>query len=128
MPKQAVHVFLIHENKILLLLRKKEPYKDCWCPPSGKLDGDESPEQAALRETLEEVNLHVTLEQSLGSYVNPETGFLNHFFATTVFSGTVNNNEPDKHETVAWFSLDQIPDKLNWAMRKWLELHSNNML
>ena len=73
---------------------------------------------------IEEVNLHVTLEQSLGLYVNPETGFLNHFFATTVFSGTVNNNEPEKHETVAWFSLDQVPDKLNWAMRKWFELQS----
>lgn len=62
-PKKVVTVFIFQDNKLLLLKRKKQPYFDCWAPPGGKLDGNESPEAAAYREILEEVNLHVTLEK-----------------------------------------------------------------
>ncbi|MBI5002585.1 NUDIX hydrolase [Candidatus Woesearchaeota archaeon] len=120
--KNVVTVFIFHNNKLLLLKRKKQPYLDCWAPPGGKLDGDESPEQAAVREIVEEVNLHVTLEKYLGSYLNPETEVLDHVFTTTSFSGTVHNNEPEKHETVAWFSLDEIPQNTSWIVKRWLEL------
>lgn len=121
-PKEVTTVFIFQDNKILLLKRKKQPYIDCWAPPGGKLDAGESAEDAACRETLEEVNLHVTLENYLGSYLNPETNVLDHLFTTTCFSGTVNNNEPEKHEAVAWFSINQIPQNTSWIMKKWLEL------
>lgn len=123
-PKKVVTVFIFQDNKLLLLKRKKQPYIDCWAPPGGKLDDNESPEAAAYRETLEEVNLYVTLENYLGSHLNPEAEVLDHVFTTTSFSGTVNNNEPEKHETVAWFSLDQIPQNTSWIVKRWLELKS----
>lgn len=118
----AVQVFIIKDNQILLLKRKKEPYKGCWCPPSGKVETEEIPEHAAFRETKEEANLTCTDLRFDRKLLNSETGNMNYFFTALSFSGKINNNEPEKHETVQWFSLDNLPEKKNWGLRKWIEL------
>lgn len=118
----AVQVFIIKNNEILLLKRKKEPYKNCWCPPSGKIDPGETPEAAAFRETMEETNISCTALHFDRKLLNPETGSMNYFFTASAFSGTLKNNEPEKHEIVQWISLDKLPQEKNWGLRKWLEL------
>ena len=122
MDKKSVSVIIMENNKVLLLKRKKEPYKGCWGLPGGKIEENETPEQAAIREVFEETNLlcsHLTLLKDL---LNPETGYYNYIFTATLFSGIAENKEPEKHEFVQWFPINEIPEQRGWSLKKWLEI------
>lgn len=61
--KISVLVFVKNPSgELLLIKRKKEPNKDSWSPIGGKLEmqDGESPFQCAIRETHEEIGLHLT--------------------------------------------------------------------
>jgi 8-oxo-dGTP diphosphatase len=51
--------FIRHENKILLLNREKAPIMGVWNGVGGKIEPEESPEQAAFREVWEETGIHL---------------------------------------------------------------------
>ncbi|MHB8244290.1 MAG: NUDIX hydrolase [Acidimicrobiales bacterium] len=50
------------ENRLLLVKRGVEPLKGFWAPPSGYVEMDETVEQAAVREALEETGMEVALD------------------------------------------------------------------
>ena len=50
--------FVVHNDRTLLLLHRK---LGIWVPPGGHIDPNELPDQAALREVLEESGLDVEL-------------------------------------------------------------------
>ena len=52
----AVDVLIVHKNKVLL--RKHDKYK-IWLAVGGHIELDEDPNQAAIREVKEEVNLEI---------------------------------------------------------------------
>jgi 8-oxo-dGTP pyrophosphatase MutT (NUDIX family) len=54
----TVAIFVVHEEKILLIHHRK---LDKWLPLGGHIELDEDPEQAALREAKEESGLDVEL-------------------------------------------------------------------
>ena len=54
----TVAIFVVHDEKILLILHRK---LDRWLPLGGHIELDEDPEQAALREAKEESGLDVEL-------------------------------------------------------------------
>lgn len=45
------------EDNILLMKRSKEPYKDYWCLPGGKIEFGETIQQACIREIHEEAGI-----------------------------------------------------------------------
>jgi ADP-ribose pyrophosphatase YjhB (NUDIX family) len=53
-PKMIVGTIPIWKDKVLLCLRNIEPRKGFWTLPAGYLESNESVEQGARRETLEE--------------------------------------------------------------------------
>ena len=56
---------IIENNKgeILLLLKNKErPEGRTWGPPGGRIENNESPQKAAVREAEEEINLEIKLK------------------------------------------------------------------
>ena len=61
-PVEAAGGVVLHENRVLLVHR---PRYDDWTLPKGKLDRDESFEDAALREVWEETGLRCTLGREL---------------------------------------------------------------
>ena len=54
----TVAVFVVWESKVLLHLHKK---LGMWLPPGGHIEEDELPDEAAVREVLEETGLRVEL-------------------------------------------------------------------
>jgi 8-oxo-dGTP diphosphatase len=58
-PVVGVGAVVLSEGKILLEKRKNEPGKGKWSIPGGLVDLGESPEQAVIREVLEETCLEV---------------------------------------------------------------------
>ncbi|MBU0459968.1 MAG: NUDIX domain-containing protein [Nanoarchaeota archaeon] len=50
--------YIIHQNKVLLIHHRK---LDLWLPVGGHIDENESPDQALLREIMEEVGVDVKI-------------------------------------------------------------------
>jgi len=55
-------------REIILIQRGIEPFKGQWALPGGHVEYDESLEDCAVRETLEETGLQVRLEGMVGIY------------------------------------------------------------
>lgn len=53
----------VHEDKILLCKRSIQPRYGCWTLPGGFMELDETTLQGALRETREEANARVEVQQ-----------------------------------------------------------------
>jgi 8-oxo-dGTP diphosphatase len=56
------------QDEIILLRRGFEPNKGRWSMPGGFVDLGESVEDAAIRETNEEIGVDITLQQLVGVY------------------------------------------------------------
>lgn len=62
----ALNIRTLDLRKNLLINRIKEPYKGYWAMPGGKIEKNESPEEAARRELLEETGIEEKLTSPSG--------------------------------------------------------------
>lgn len=60
-PAVAVYVFDPSFSRLLFIRHRKPPLAGQWLPPGGHVEADEAPDQAALREVLEETGQEVVL-------------------------------------------------------------------
>lgn len=114
------------DGATLLLRRQRPPRVGAWSFPGGFVELGETAEQAARRETLEEVGVRVRLGALVGVYSRPAPGVV-----VIVYRGSVASGEPVAgHEAmeVAWFARDAIPwaelafDTTVEALRAWTTL------
>ncbi len=52
---------LVHRQKRILMVKHRHEGEEWWCLPGGRIEVDETPEQAALRELWEECRVHGTV-------------------------------------------------------------------
>lgn len=72
-PSLTVDAVIICENNsIVLIKRKKDPYKESWALPGGFVEYGETVESAAIREVKEETGLDVDLCKIVGVYSDPK--------------------------------------------------------
>jgi 8-oxo-dGTP pyrophosphatase MutT (NUDIX family) len=103
--------FVRRADGAVLLVRHS--YHHRWGTPGGLTKRSEPPEQAVVRETMEEVNLAVELEGEPVMYVNAERGWVDAVFLARPFPGQpLDDVRPSSPEVVAvgWFDLDDLPD------------------
>ena len=99
--------------RILLIKRKKDPFKNSWALPGGFLEETEELEEGAKRELLEETGLEIEDLKQLKTY-----GDLNRDprgrTISIAFIGVVNKEVKikagDDAKEVNWFDLDELPD------------------
>ena len=118
-PRPAVAVDLVvfkttnRHREVLLILRKNEPFADQWALPGGFLDEDETLEQAAARELMEETGVSCKNLQQLGvwSTVNrdPRTRVISVSFLAEI-SADQNPVAADDAKDARWFRIDTVPD------------------
>jgi len=70
-PKVAAGTVTLFEDRIVLVKRGISPGYGKWVIPGGFVDRGETLEEAAVRETLEETNLHVRINSLLNVYSYP---------------------------------------------------------
>ena len=66
-------IIVMPSGKLLMVKRKGEPFNNYWCLAGGKLEPNETFEEACLREVKEETGLDIIINQKLGSYVEYAT-------------------------------------------------------
>jgi 8-oxo-dGTP pyrophosphatase MutT (NUDIX family) len=73
MPGQQVVAAAIVTSHLGVLIGRRRDGSPPWTFPGGKIEPGESPEDAAVRETLEEAGLRVRATGIIGSRIHPGT-------------------------------------------------------
>lgn len=109
-PKVAVVVFIVKDDKLLLIQRGNDPGRGKWALPAGFVDYDESPEDAAIRETLEETHLHIMIDKLLAVYPKKDNGLADIVIAysASIIDGI--EQAGDDADDLGWFEQDNLPE------------------
>jgi 8-oxo-dGTP diphosphatase len=73
-PEQPAVAVAIITSDLGVLVGKRQDGSPPWTFPGGKIEPGESPEDAAVRETLEETGLRVQVTGVIGKRVHPQSG------------------------------------------------------
>jgi 8-oxo-dGTP diphosphatase len=87
-----------------------------WQFPAGAIEAGESPEEAAVRETLEETGLKVESASLIGQRVHPKTGREMSYTACSVIDGEAHVADADELDAVAWVTLGEIPEYVPYGL------------
>jgi len=112
-PAPTVDVILQKDSNILLVKRKKDPFKDHLALPGGFVNEGEKVEDAVKREAAEETSLEVEPIDILGVYSDLGRDPRGHILSI-VFVGTILSGEPragDDSQDVEWVNLDELKKK-----------------
>lgn len=116
---EAVSCIIFNEAKdqVLLIKRRDIPV---WVLPGGGIDENEAPEEASLREALEETGCTVKLERKIAFY-QPANRLTRptHFFECSILEGKPKTG-PETRE-IAFFPLDNLPAKLVPFYKTWID-------
>ena len=127
-PKLVVHVVAERGGRVLLMRRAIEPRLGAWTMPGGFMEIDESVEECAVREALEETGVTVRLLELVGVYSKPAPEGPG--VVSIVYRGRVTGGRPNAGREaleVRWFRPEEIPweelayDTTRWALRDWLQ-------
>lgn len=105
----AVLCYVVHDDHVLMMRRRKQPNLGLWTAPGGKLEWDESPMETCIREMREETGLTILRPElrALITEVSPVDSYqwLMFAYVVTEFEGEVGaTHEGD----LAWLPLDQL--------------------
>ncbi|MHA1577706.1 MAG: NUDIX domain-containing protein [Candidatus Thorarchaeota archaeon] len=109
-PKPTIDVVVTDGNRVILVKRGRDPFKGSWVFPGGYVDYDETVEDAAVREVLEETGVEIELQTILGVYSAPDRDPRSHH-VNVVFIGRAIKGEPiggDDADEAKWVEIDNI--------------------
>lgn len=79
-PKMVIGSLPVWEDKVLLCRRAIEPRYGLWTLPGGFMENGESTTEAAIRETLEEANARIEIDDLYSMYSLPYVNQVNLLF------------------------------------------------
>lgn len=102
----AANTLIFNDKQEILLCHRTD--KDMWNFPGGKLDTNETPEEAAVRETKEEIGVDIELTKFFGIYVKPETNKMVFCFIGKIIKGTPTHT--DESDDIQYFAINNLPN------------------
>lgn len=121
---RAAGIMYLCGNSVLLLKRaRKDDSGSTWAFPGGKLEADESPAQAAMRESTEEVGYAPVSDLcALDFSKSAAVEFTTFLCETERFNPKLN----DEHNGYEWADLDGLPQPLHPGVRATLDKYLRN--
>ena len=112
MPNNAAGTVVHDRDRGVLLLWRHRFITDTWGweIPAGGMNPGETPEQAAVRETLEETGWQPGSLRPLVRF-NPTNGISDHTFHTFIADGATHVGEPTdagESERIEWVPVDEV--------------------
>jgi ADP-ribose pyrophosphatase YjhB (NUDIX family) len=130
----AAYLVLIKDDKVLLSKRANTGYQDGnYSLVSGHLEKNETAEQCIIRESLEEVNIKVKLDDLKVKHVmhyrqlQANKTYFDIFLTAYHWEGDLINMEEDKCDEIRWFSLDELPSNMAPEVKLALKNIKNNI-
>ncbi len=126
-PRMVVTTLPITDTGELVLLRRGiEPGYGLWAQPGGFLEIDETVNEGAVRETLEEIGLIIEPGEIVGLYSRIEAAVVVLAFEARIAGGEIHTS-PEAIEVRA-FRPEAIPWReiafrtTTWALRDWIAM------
>ena len=116
-PKVGADAAIFNQDGQILLVRRTDD--GLWCLPCGWVEPNESPEEAAVRETREETGLEVQSRKLVGVYSRkPDTGYGPHAAIAVVYLCDLIGGSPLRSHEIQeakYWHIEEVP--------AWHELH-----
>ena len=110
----AVHLFLIDQERILLLRRYNTGYEDGnYSLIAGHVDGKETVIQAIMREAKEEAGIVISekdIEISQVMQRKSDDERIDYFLTCKKWEGEIKIMEPNKCDRLEWFPINSLPN------------------
>jgi ADP-ribose pyrophosphatase YjhB (NUDIX family) len=126
-PRMVVNTLpVMPGGEIVLIKRGIEPAYGAWAQPGGFLEIDETAQEGAVRETLEETGLQVEPTGIVGVYSRPQAAVVVVCWEAAVVGGKVRTSaetldvRPFEPPAIPWPHL--AFQTTAWALRDWLRL------
>jgi len=115
-PEAGLGVIIIRDRKVLLLKRKSIAGDGTWCFPGGHIELNESFEETARRETMEESGVqikNVRFAAVTNDVLKKERKhYITVFVISDYDSGEEKLMEPHKSSEIKWFDWNRLPKPL----------------
>jgi ADP-ribose pyrophosphatase YjhB (NUDIX family) len=108
---KAIGSIIVKDKKILMMDHVKFNF---WTVPIGKAEKNETVKQALKKEMKEELNITVKKYELITiwkrTFVNQGKKIKteNYLYLIKDYSGTIRNNEPKKHRSIKYMTVDEI--------------------
>jgi ADP-ribose pyrophosphatase YjhB (NUDIX family) len=126
-PRMVVSTLpVMPSGEVVLIKRGIEPAYGAWAQPGGFLEIDETAQEGAVRETLEETGLQVEPSGIVGVYSRPQAAVVVVCWEAAVIGGDARTSAETLE--VRAFAPPAIPwphlafQTTAWALRDWLRL------
>ncbi|HUW21434.1 MAG TPA: NUDIX hydrolase [Candidatus Bathyarchaeia archaeon] len=117
----AAAAIIIRDRKVLMVKRRREPYKDYWMFPAGFIEFGEHPLEALKREINEETGLRAKKASLLDIIQSIDDGrspghFI--FFYQVTTTGVTLKTDKEENQDIAWIEIDRPPEKIGWQAHR----------
>jgi len=118
MNTKSAAISIVKKNDHILLVKRLDV--PVWVLPGGGVDSEESPENAAIRETFEETGLIIGIIRKTAEYtpIN-KLSELTHVFEARVVGGVLTSGSESRE--VQFFPISDLPKSLFFVHQLWLK-------
>ena len=112
----TVNIYIVRDGKVLLGRRQNTEWMNGYlCPPGGRMQPDETPRQAAVRELEEEVGLKLAVDDLQFACVADRSSDVHSVAYEFVIDGhglKPVNAEPSLCSELVWADMHDLPEDL----------------
>lgn len=137
-PYVSVHLLLMQDDRLLLMKRQNSvDHNGKYVFPAGKVDANETPSQAVIREANEEIGIvldahHVkplgVIYRTTYPYKDEKLDVVEFFFLATAWQNAPVIKEPHKCSELAFFPTNQLPDDVSESVGTFLKEQGGKLI